>query len=167
MSTPADNAAALIESYTDKLAAAVTRQIQATVPKYTDAAPAELESNLKTLVGALAPLVRGEHTDELESAVGRVAELRRGTGFNVGEFTVAALCFLPVLRRFFQERADSPADALAMYDALEQVALPFCGRIVSIFADTQPIAAGGIDVKRFLSFLESPVGIASVDDSAA
>lgn len=163
MSSPSERAAELIESYNDKLAAAIARQIQATVPRYEESSPPDLEQNLQRLVGALAPLVRGKNAEELEQVVKGVAEMRATAGFNVGEFTVAALCFMPVLRNFFRERADSADDALAMYDAVEAVGLPFCGRIVSIFAENQPVAAGGIDVKRFLSFLDSPVGIASVD----
>jgi hypothetical protein len=163
MLTAQDHAIELMESYKDGLAAAIARQIKATVPRYKETDPPDIEKNLAALLGAMPPLIRGGHSSELEAVVNNVASMRASGGFNVGEFTVAALCFLPVLRKFFRDKASTAEAAAEMYDVVEAVALPFAGQIVSIFADSQPVAAGGIDVKRFLSFLDSPVGIATVE----
>jgi hypothetical protein len=160
-----DRAVDLIESYRDPLAGAIARQIKSTVPRYKDEDPPDIKENLAALLGAMPLLIRGQATSDLEEVVNGVASMRASGGFNVGEFTVAALCFLPVLRQFFRDKAATSEEAMEMYEVVEQVALPFVGHIVSAFAGNQPVAAGGIDVKRFLTFLDSPVGIASVEDA--
>jgi len=52
---------------------------------------------------------------------------RTAQGFSSGDFLVAVLCMLPVLRRFYSNYASSPERGLRYYEEIEAVLLPFYG----------------------------------------
>ena len=55
------------------------------------------------------------------------------------DFLVACLSWLPVMRRFYFERCADPKQAMECYEAVETLALPFMGRIISIHEEIKEL----------------------------
>jgi len=136
-----DRLIALLDENRSPLAAAITRQIRRTVPRYESSASRGLEANVDALLRGMPALIRGEPLDDLFRIVGDIAVDRARRGFRAGDFSLACLCFLPVLRHFLSER--EPADGMAMYDLVEAVALPFMGRCMAVFVDRPKLPNDG------------------------
>ena len=79
-------------------------------------------------------LERGEEAPLLDAA-NHIAEMRAAMGFGVDDFALAALGFLPVLRRFIVEHARTVDEGLDDYETFESIALPFIGRAATIFLE--------------------------------
>ncbi len=171
----AKKAVALIEGEKERLALAIVQQVRTVVPRYQDVDPTAQLRNTATVLACVGDLLVYKRTNRLADFVESVVQLRAAIGFSVGDFLVGGLCFLPVLRRFLVHRAASTAEGLVMYELIEQMALPFNGRVAEIYAEcsgdvTDP---DGVDTSRFLSLLSDslevtplfqPVPIASIDD---
>lgn len=166
----------LIEGDKARLGRAVARQQQLMVARYAEVDAEALARNNQTILGCLGDLVLSRRPDTLAALVENIAQMRGAGGFDVSEFVVSAMCFFPVLRRFLVHRADSTAEGLIMFEAVEAVGLPFVGRVAAIFLEavTDSTDPEGIDRHRFLSLLSEsfertapnalkPIPIASVD----
>jgi hypothetical protein len=124
--------AALIQSHQVRLARAVVRQIHLLVPKYRLVDAQAMEKNvLAQLQGVVVILERGDER-KLLSVVEPLVQIRSMSGFDISEFLLAYLCFLPVTRRFFMERLPL-GEALASYEVVENLALPLLGRFMALF----------------------------------
>lgn len=170
-----ERAAEMIEKSRERLARAVGRQIQATVPKYNDIDVDALSGNLNTILRCVGPLLKGD-PGKLIPVIETIAQLRTAAGFQASEFVLAGICFMPVLRRFFWAKADTHEEGIALYEVVEAVILPFLGRTMGIFinAHVEETAPEGISTEKFLEMLTDtgsgsspflPIEIASIDDS--
>lgn len=169
----AERAVSLVEADRLRLARAIARQIQVTVPRYQSVDADALAGNIHTVLGSVRPLVISHDTVRLGRVVEDIVRLRVAAGFGFGEFLASALCFLPVIRRFLVMRAKDPAVGLEMYERVEAVVLPFLGQVATVFLDasfevTDPDAFSG---EKFLSMLSErgrtpfpPVRISLVED---
>lgn len=132
---PHERLVTLLRGHRVRIARALVRQCRALVPRYAHVDEVALEhSFLLLLVGVENLLDHGEER-QLLKATAHIAELRASTGFRVDDFVLAALAFLPVLRRFIIERAPHVEAGLDDYESFEAVALPVIGRAASIFMD--------------------------------
>lgn len=127
----------LIDGSKDGLTDAVSRQILKFVPRYKGADL--LETNVRAILDGIAIMVRGESREELVKTVEVITSNRSATGFSVGDYALASMCFLPVLRKFFLEC--DPERGLEMYDIVESVSFPFMAQCISIFVEGPPKAA--------------------------
>lgn len=138
-----DRVVKLLRGHRVRVARALVRQARALVPRYEQIDASAQERNfLSLLLGVERLLEHGDDEPVLEVA-SHVAQLRASMGFRVDDFSVASLCFLPVIRRFILEHSESLQQGLDDYDDFESVALPILGRAANIFMDateeeTQP-----------------------------
>ena len=123
----------LLRSHRVRVAKALARQTRTLVPRYAQVESNALERSFLTLLNAVERLLSTGDARQLVQSAEYVAQLRAMTGFRIDDFTTAAVCFLPVLRRFILERATNLQEGLADYEAFEEVALPFIGRATRIF----------------------------------
>ena len=147
----------MIESHKAAVARAIAQQIQQTVPRYQRVDDVALKKSVESLLGGVGPLMDGR-PEVFEPLVDSVAQLRRTTGFELSDFILAALCFLPVLRKFFCSRGGDLRAGLERYAALESVVVPFVGRVITLFLDADQDATNpdGIDTVTFMSMLTEP-----------
>lgn len=125
----------LLRSHRVRIARALVRQTRALAPRYEQLDQSAQERNFVALLLAVETLVeKGVDTPVLDQ-VSHLAQMRAAMGFRVDDFVLAALAFLPVLRRFVIENSKSIQEGLEDYETLEAIALPFVGRAASIFLD--------------------------------
>lgn len=88
------------------------------------------------------------------NALGRVIEvwtLKQNDDVTPGEFVVSALCYLPVLRRYFVIRSGSAELGLARFETVEAVVLPFFNQLVGGVLETmQASLPGPVDFRALL-----------------
>lgn len=124
-----------MRSHRVRIARALVRQTRALAPRYEQLDQSAQERNFVALLLAVETLVeKGVDTPVLDQ-VSHLAQMRAAMGFRVDDFVLAALAFLPVLRRFVIENSKSIEEGLEDYETLEAIALPFVGRAASIFLD--------------------------------
>lgn len=125
----------LLRGHRVRIARALVRQTRALAPRYEQLDAAALERSFLTLLLATERLLeRGEEGPLLDTA-NHIAEMRAAMGFRVDDFVLAALGFLPVLRRFIVENARATDEGLDDYEAFEAIALPLIGRAATIFLE--------------------------------
>lgn len=125
----------LLRGHRVRIARALVRQTRALAPRYEQLDAAAQERSFLTLLLATERLLeRGEDGPILDTAA-HLAEMRAAMGFRVDDFALAALGFLPVLRRFIVENAKSTEEGLDDYEAFESIALPLIGRAATIFLE--------------------------------
>lgn len=125
----------LLRGHRVRIARALVRQTRALAPRYEQLDAAAQERSFLTLLLATERLLeRGEDGPILDTAA-HIAEMRAAMGFRVDDFALAALGFLPVLRRFIVENARTTDEGLDDYEAFEAVALPLIGRAATIFLE--------------------------------
>jgi hypothetical protein len=172
----AERAVTLIEADRARLARAIAKQIQVTVPRYQSVDLDALAGNITTVLASVRPLVLANDSARLGRVVEDIARLRIASGFGVSEFLASALCVLPVTRRFLVMRASSISEGLEMYELIEAVVLPFMGNVASVFLDTSFDATDpeSFSSERFLSMLSEngrspfpPMHISLVEDDDA
>jgi hypothetical protein len=157
----------LLKGHRVRIARALVRQTRALVPRYEQLDAGAQERNfLSLLLGVERLLEHGDDAPLLEVAA-HVAQLRASMGFRVEDFSVAAMCFLPVIRRFVLEHAGNIAEGLDDYEEFESVALPYLGRAAIIFMDasedpTQPNARAVLQKKLSAAGPMKPIRIERV-----
>lgn len=127
-------AAELLTSHHRLIARTVAGQIQAVIPKYREIDPTALTGSLSTMVRALAHMIESGDEDRFIDIACDIAEMRLAGGFKVGDMVGAGICFLPVLRRFFQERCRTLDEAMGAYALCEEHAMPTVSRFANAFA---------------------------------
>jgi hypothetical protein len=125
---PSKTALQLFANRRLQLACAVARQVQATVPRYRGLDALALARNIDHVLRAVQQLLKNNDEQTLSEVLGQLKQRREHEGFSGGDFLVAVLCTLPVIRRFFCNHASSPAIGLRFYEEVEAVLLPFYGR---------------------------------------
>lgn len=125
---PSNTALRLFANRRLQLACAVARQVQATVPRYRAIDALTLARNIDRVLQAVQQLLQNSDEQTLCEVLGRLRQRREGEGFSGGDFLVAVLCTLPVIRRFYCNHASSPETGLRFYEEVEAVLLPFYGR---------------------------------------
>lgn len=125
----------LLRGHRVRIARALVRQTRALAPRYEQLDSTAQERTFITLLLATERLLeRGDEAPLLDAA-NHIAEMRAAMGFGVDDFALAALGFLPVLRRFIVEHARAVDEGLDDYEAFESIALPFIGRAATIFLE--------------------------------
>lgn len=136
MATPSPHARAgarLMKQHHRRIAQAVVRQQQRMVPRYRQLDATAVERNVATVLAGLQRLLESGEDALLKDLVTEMARLRQLGGVTLPEFLVAALCVLPVLRRFFLERSATLEEGLAIFDRVEAILLPVAGTITRAF----------------------------------
>jgi hypothetical protein len=155
----AKKAVTLLDARRTKVAVAVARQMQRSVPSYADIDVVALARGNEDTLECLGDLLMERKTKSLERITYSVAELRAAAGFDVSDFVSAGLCFLPVIRRYLTKAADTVQEGLEMYELVEAMLMPFTGTMLKIFMECMPkegedhTKPEGIDSKRFLKLL--------------
>lgn len=125
----------LLRGHRVRIARALVRQTRALAPRYEQVDSVAQERSFLTLILATERLLeRGEDAPLLDAA-SHLAEMRAAMGFRVDDFVLAALGFLPVMRRFIIENARTTDEGLDDYEAFESIALPLIGRAATIFLE--------------------------------
>lgn len=130
-------AARLLAPNHNRIAKAVTRQIQRTVPSYQRIDAFALERNTRTILSGLQKLLEGADAQSLQAVLGNVVQLRHSAGFRVSDLLLAGMCFQPVVRRYLVAQAASPAEGLAAYEAVEEIGLPLFGFLLDSFLESE------------------------------
>jgi len=130
---PTQLAARLLKGHRVRLSRAMARQIQQLVPRYQLLDSTVLERNLGTILGGIEHFLQSGDEAHLMGIMQNVMQLRALGGFALGEFLMATLSVLPVLRRFFIERSATLEEGLRVYESVESVALPLMGRMADIY----------------------------------
>jgi len=126
-------AAEILERHREGVAVAVARQIRSSVPRYRMVDKQAVANNVKDVLdGVRVLLTRGDER-QVMGVLNYIMDIRRISGFSVGDFLVAVLCALPVVRRFFIAKAISAEAGLKLYEAFEAQVLPLYGRVVINF----------------------------------
>ncbi len=136
----------LLRGHRVRIARALVRQTRALVPRYEQLDTLAQERNFMSLLLGVERLLEFDDDAPLMEVAAHIAQLRASMGFRVEEFSVASLCFLPVVRRFVIEHATSLDVGLADYELFEAVALPVIGRAANLFLDANEeptIPSGG------------------------
>ncbi|MBI5494439.1 MAG: hypothetical protein HY904_05385 [Deltaproteobacteria bacterium] len=125
-------AAQLLKSHQVRISRALARQIQQMVPRYREVDAGLLEKNILTLMDGMHALLERGDDRKLMGVVEYVVQIRSIGGFQTGEFMLACLCFLPVMRRFLADKLPM-AQAVAAYEAVENAALPLVARLIPLY----------------------------------
>ena len=125
----------LIRSHRVRIARALVRQVRVLVPRYAQLDSSAQERNFIALLVAVERLLESGDDALLMEVTAQVAQLRASMGFQIEDFTAAALAFLPVMRRFLVEHSASAIKGLDEYEEFEALALPVLGRVGSVFLD--------------------------------
>ncbi len=123
----------LLGSHKVRIARALVRQMRGLSPRYAALEQTALEENLVRLLGLIARFLETGDESSLKSHASYTAQLRQALGFELKDFMLANLSFMPVLRRFLVESAPTVEQGLADYEALEAVALPLLANAASLF----------------------------------
>lgn len=129
-------AAQLMSEHHQRIAQAVVRQQQRLIPRYRQMNVHVLERNMTTILGGLQQLAEMGSDRRLMQILSDVAQIRQLGGVTLPEFLTAALCFLPVLRRFFMEKTGDAAEAMQVYASVEAIAVPLMARISAMYLDS-------------------------------
>jgi hypothetical protein len=125
----------LLRSHRVRIARALVRQTRALAPRYEQLDATGQEHSFITLLLAVERLLeRGEEGPLLDTAA-HLAQMRAALGFRIEDFSLAALSFLPVMRRFIVENSATVSEGLDDYEHFEAIALPFVGRATAIFLE--------------------------------
>jgi len=130
--------AALLEAHQPRIAAAITRQIQRTVPRYRQLDGAALRRSVSGLLEGLQRLLCQDDVGPLTRLVTDLIQLRRVAGFQTSEVILAGLCFLPVLRRFYLHKAPRPRISLAWFEELEALLIPVLAELMVVAESPDP-----------------------------
>jgi hypothetical protein len=129
----AKRASTLIGAYQKPLARAIARQIRDVVPRYLEVDDTALVRNIELILDAIRPMLDATDDRRLRSVLSNVMDMRQAAGFSGSDFIVAALCGLPVLRRFLIERSPDAAEGLRLYESCEGLLLPLVGFIADTY----------------------------------
>lgn len=124
----------LLGSHKIRIARALVRQMRSLSPRYAALEAIALEENLVRLLTLIARFLETGDESSLRTHTAYTAQLRQALGFELADFMLANLSFLPVLRRFLVESAPTIAEGLADFEALEAVALPIMANAAVIFS---------------------------------
>lgn len=125
----------LLGSHKVRIARALVRQMRGLSPRYASLEAGALEENLVRLLGLIARFLETGDDSSLRSHTSYTAQLRHALGFQLRDFMLANLSFMPVLRRFLVESAPTLEQGLADYEALEAVALPMMANAATLFEE--------------------------------
>lgn len=157
---PRARLAQILEDHQPAIAAAVTRQIRRSVPRYREVDREAMQHEVELLLSALLHLARGGDSRQLKQMVADVLTLRRVIGFSEADLLVAALCFLPVMRRFLIRHAPHTKEGLQTYDEFETIVfrvVPFMLNVLraspTLLEDESRPAHHGEDFSEF--FIEA------------
>ena len=138
-------ARALLEQHRDLIAHAVARQIRMAVPSYEAVEEIGLAGNVAVVLEAVGGLLAARDPATVARVMDLLRALHQRRGFAVGDFMVAVLCALPVLRRFYGKYADTPQLGQELFERVEGVLIPLYGKLVALLADApgadEPAAA--------------------------
>jgi len=137
---PSRAASKLFKSHRKQIACAIARQIQQTIPPYRDMDTLTLARSIDQVLKAVQQLLSGDDQQALFDVLDALRAQRLQQGFSESDFMVAVLCALPVIRRFYINRASSPATGITFYEEIEAILIPLYGQWVasdcSAFEDT-------------------------------
>ena len=156
----------MLDDYRPMIARAVAQQIQQTVSRYHDVDSTALTRNVEQIFAGLRRLlVRGDDKAVM-NMFNMLIGLRQVSGFTIRDFMVATICALPVVRRFFCDKAETLDEGIALYEEFEAIVIPLYGRIACNFQklnseaqttpDLLPVlpALDGLDGKELYAPLE-------------
>jgi len=137
---PSKAASKLFRSHRKQIACAIARQIQQAVPPYRDVDALSLARNVDGVLKAVQRLLAGEDERAVFEVLDALRAQRLQHGFSESDFLVAVLCGLPVIRRFFANRASSIEVGMRFFEEIEAILIPLYGQWVasdiSAFEDT-------------------------------
>ncbi|MCC7071286.1 MAG: hypothetical protein IT383_08185 [Deltaproteobacteria bacterium] len=152
----------LLRGHRVRIARALVRQSRALAPRYEQLDSTAQERSFLTLILATERLLdRGDDAPLLDAA-GHLAEMRAAMGFGVDDFALAALGFLPVMRRFIIENARSTDEGLDDYEAFESIALPLIGRAATIFLEATEDPTMPNQQRSTLATLKRPAPVSGI-----
>ncbi len=125
----------LLGSHKVRIARALVRQTRALSLRYAGLDQNALEASLLRLLTMFARFVETGDDANLREYTRHTAQLRLALGFKVDDFLLAALAWLPVLRRFLFEHAESPQQGLEDYEAIEAILIPLLAESAAVFGD--------------------------------
>ena len=135
----------LLRSHRVRIARALVRQSRTLAPRYEQIDKLAQEKSYMGLIFALERVLEDGDESLLADQTEQLASMRSTMGFQMEDFLLATLGWLPVIRRFLFEQGTSLAEAVADYEEFETIALPLVARSASVFLEaseepTQPNA---------------------------
>jgi len=127
----------LLQGHRVRIAKALVRQARALAPRYEQLDLLAMERSYIQLIFAVEKMLAHGDDSSLIEQTEQLAAMRRATGFQMEEFLLGSLGWLPVMRRFILEQGQSIDEAIADYDAFEAIALPFVARAASTFLEAE------------------------------
>jgi hypothetical protein len=124
---------ALITSHKNRMARALARQVRSLSPNYATVDQSALEASFARMLGYVVQFLQSGDDNTLKEYAAHTAQLRSAVGFRADDFMLAALAFLPVVRRFLVENARDVATGLAAYESFEAVAIPLLAETGTLF----------------------------------
>jgi len=139
---PARAAVELLERHRSLIAHAIARQIMQTLPQYRSVDPNDLAGSIDELLEGVQTLLIARDHKTLAQVLDTLVQLHNKRGFGVGDFLVATLCTLPVMRRFYMKYASAQDQGIVCYEQVESVLIPLYGhlaaRLSNVFDDDDP-----------------------------
>jgi hypothetical protein len=166
----------LFKSNRKRIACAVAHQIQQTVPRYQQVDSLTLARNVDSVLQGVQRVLEGGQEQAVTGVLDWLQAQRKNEGFSAGDFLVAVLCSLPVIRRFYANHASSLEAGLRYFEEVEAILIPLYGHWVAADADTFEEAATEPDARSPLAAVaDAPrasagnllsFNIVSIDDKA-
>jgi hypothetical protein len=130
----------LIRSHRVRIARALVRQTRMLAPRYEQIDRIALERSYMGLIFALERVLEAGDTTMLTDQQEQIASMRSAMGFQIEDFLLASLGWLPVIRRFLMEHGANLGEAIADYEEFEAIALPLVAHAATAFveADEEP-----------------------------
>jgi hypothetical protein len=135
----------LLRSHRVRIARALVRQARSLAPRYEQIDALAQERSFVGLVFALERVFEDDDDSMLAEQTEQLAMMRVAVGFQMEDFLLASLGWLPVIRTFLVEHGTNLAESLADYEVFEAVAIPLVARAATAFVEagedpTQPNA---------------------------
>jgi hypothetical protein len=135
----------LLRSHRVRIARALVRQARSLAPRYEQIDALAMERSYMGLVFAVERVLEAGDDSMLADQTEQLATMRSAMGFQMEDFLLASLGWLPVVRTFLLEHGSNLAESIADYEEFEAVALPLVARAASVFVEagedpTQPNA---------------------------
>ena len=125
----------LLRSHRVRIARALVRQSRALAPRYEQIDELAQERSYLGLIFAVERILESDDDTMLADQTEQLAMMRSSMGFQMEDFLLATLGWLPVIRHFLLERAANIAEAIEDYEAFEAVALPLVARAAATFIE--------------------------------
>jgi hypothetical protein len=135
----------LLRSHRVRIARALVRQAKRLAPRYEQIDSLAMERSYMSVVFAVERVLETGDDAMLADQTEQLAQMRLAMGFQMEDFLLASLGWLPVMRTFLLEHGKDLAESIADYDEFEAIALPLCARAAAAFVEagedpTQPNA---------------------------